>query len=148
VIYCNFKSQLYNSKCCADGQPCSDAPVEHHCQCLDRVVMTINTSKPSKQCCSNQKEKKTHGLSSYLTKLPASEAFTSPDIYPRDDIAARCLYEKGGERVCVWSVYGLCMVGSYSREVCVANGVRQKPPCRPAIVGESCPCGVSWLDAP
>jgi hypothetical protein len=30
-----------------------------------------------------------------VKKLRASEAFTSPGIYPRDDIAARCLYERG-----------------------------------------------------
>jgi hypothetical protein len=62
VIYCHFKSQLYNSGCCADGQPCSDALVEHHCQCRDCVVMTINTSKLSKQCCSNQKLTPWHGF--------------------------------------------------------------------------------------
>jgi hypothetical protein len=54
-----------------------------------------------------------HGLSSYFAKLPASEAFTLPDIYPRDDVAAWCLYKKGGGKefvdglcmVCVWSVH-------------------------------------------
>jgi hypothetical protein len=55
VIYCHFKTKLYTSGSCADGQPCSDELVEHHCQCLDCVVMTINTCKLSKQCRSNQK---------------------------------------------------------------------------------------------
>jgi hypothetical protein len=62
VIYCYFNSQLYTSGSCADRQPCSDILVEHHCQCLDRVVMTINTWKPSKQCCSNQKLTLWHGF--------------------------------------------------------------------------------------
>jgi hypothetical protein len=42
-----------------------------------------NNHGSSKRNILDNRKKETHGLSSYFEKLPASEALTSPDIYPR-----------------------------------------------------------------
>jgi hypothetical protein len=55
------------------------ATVDSHEKIYDILLPKKNA--PIIPC--QQRKKETHGLSSYIEKLPASEAFTSPNIYPR-----------------------------------------------------------------